>query len=141
MLVLYSQVRESAAQIVERVGDPRDGTSAHGSWLARLNNLTCFTCWFKPSWGSFLRFKYEKKKDEMDSTNRGERKTRREDVRLCYKTLTQEKYGQVPSRNDYQRRSVIQNRDIVASLFQMVATLFQHYNMCCAQIVVANRIV
>lgn len=34
-----------------------------------------------------------------------------------------------------------QNRDIVASLFQMVATLFQHYNMCCAQIVVANRIV
>ena len=34
-----------------------------------------------------------------------------------------------------------QNRDIVASLFQMVAILFQHYNMCCAQFVVANRIV
>ena len=54
MLALYSQVRESAAQIVEQVGEnpgnevpsqpPRDGTSAHGSWLALLNNLTCFTC-------------------------------------------------------------------------------------------------
>ena len=34
-----------------------------------------------------------KKKNEMDSTNRGERKTEREDVRLCYTTLIQEKYG------------------------------------------------
>ena len=47
--------------------------------------------------------------------------------------------GSVTERSTPTRQT--QNRDIVASLFQMVATLFQHYNMCCAQIVVANRIV
>lgn len=73
----------------------------------------------------------------MDSANRGKRKTERENVRLCYKILTHKKKSSSPKvweamlhrhGTTYQRPRATQNRNIVASLFPLVATLFQHYN-------------